>query len=103
MIVDDEEFHSDDFTVVLQPFMENIDAPRKVMALTEIHPPSGYSYSIIITHHTLIQENGKIDMSYFAVDCFHFRTKGHRIAAAALWNNMVSSYIMYWTASRPLR
>ena len=30
-------------------------------------------------------------MSYFAVDCFHFRTKGHRIAAAALWNNMVSA------------
>lgn len=29
-------------------------------------------------------------MSYFAVDCFHFRTKGHRVAAAALWNNMVS-------------
>lgn len=32
MIVDDEEFHRDDFTVVLQPFMENIDAPRKVYA-----------------------------------------------------------------------
>lgn len=32
MIVDDEEFHRDDFTVVLQPFMENIEAPKKVMA-----------------------------------------------------------------------
>ena len=37
MIVDDEQFHRDDFTVVLQPFMENIDAPRKVMLL-KIHP-----------------------------------------------------------------
>jgi hypothetical protein len=36
-----------------------------------------------------LQENGKIDMSYFAIDCFHFRTKGHCVSAAALWNNMV--------------
>ena len=34
MIVDDEDFHRDDFTVVLQPFMENIDAPRKVKSPT---------------------------------------------------------------------
>ena len=36
MIVDDEQFHRDDFTVVLQPFMENIEAPRKVM-IEKIH------------------------------------------------------------------
>lgn len=36
MIVDDEDFHRDDFTVVLQPFMENIDTPRKVMVVVEI-------------------------------------------------------------------
>ena len=38
MIVDDEEFHRDDFTVVLQPFMENIEAPKKVMAVVENLP-----------------------------------------------------------------
>ena len=99
MIVDDEEFHRDDFTVVLQPFMENIEAPRKVMIIVENSPHVIYIHSHQITkkwflYTSHLQENGKVDMSYFAIDCFHFRTKGHRVAAAALWNNMVSSY---WT------
>jgi phospholipase B1 len=41
----------DDFTVVVQPFLENFVPPRK--------------------------PNGKIDFSYLAPDCFHFSTKGH--------------------------
>ena len=100
MIVDDEEFHRDDFTVVLQPFMEDIDAPRKVMVPKSMATPYiGFHSQItkkwplnnlLVYTITYLQENGKIDMSYFAVDCFHFRTKGHRVAAAALWNNMVS-------------
>ena len=35
--------------------------------------------------------NGKPDMSFFAPDCFHMSTKGHRGIAAALWNNMVTT------------
>lgn len=55
MIVDDEDFHRDDFTVVLQPFMENIFAPRKVMLLlkasrtpcTRFHKPVDKEVAII--------------------------------------------------------
>jgi phospholipase B1 len=41
----------DDFTVVVQPFLEEFVPPRK--------------------------PDGKIDFSYLAPDCFHFSTKGH--------------------------
>ena len=34
-------------------------------------------------------QNGQPDKSYFAPDCFHFSTKGHKEMAVALWNNMV--------------
>ena len=30
-----------------------------------------------------------MDMSFFALDCFHMNTYGHRAFAVALWNNMV--------------
>ncbi|XP_019849320.1 PREDICTED: phospholipase B1, membrane-associated-like [Amphimedon queenslandica] len=52
----------DDFTVVLQPFMEGVELPRL--------------------------DNGKPDFSYFAPDCFHFSSKGHMEGAIALWKNM---------------
>lgn len=35
-------------------------------------------------------QNGKPDMSFFAVDCFHFSDRGYAEMAMALWNNMVS-------------
>ena len=41
----------EDFTVVVQPFFRNFRPPRL--------------------------ENGEIDLSYFAPDCFHLSTKGH--------------------------
>lgn len=41
----------DDFTVVLQPFFSNFKAPRL--------------------------DNGKVDLSYFAPDCFHYSAKSH--------------------------
>ncbi|XP_070578244.1 phospholipase B1, membrane-associated-like [Ptychodera flava] len=53
---------SDDFTVVVQPFLEQTSMPY--------------------------DENGEPDYSYFAPDCFHFSDKGHRDAAISLWNNM---------------
>ncbi|XP_077989701.1 phospholipase B1, membrane-associated-like [Glandiceps talaboti] len=53
---------ADDFTVVVQPFLEETVLPEL--------------------------ENGEPDYSYFAQDCFHFSEKGHQEAAIALWNNM---------------
>jgi len=53
----------DDFTVVVQPFMTEIPIPLK--------------------------DNGKVDFSYFAPDCFHFSGKGHAVASLSLWNNML--------------
>lgn len=55
-------FFKNDFAVVLQPFLKFADPPR----------------------HT----NGKIDMSFFTPDCFHFTMKGHEELAKGLWNNM---------------
>ncbi|KAL6486458.1 hypothetical protein MHYP_G00058500 [Metynnis hypsauchen] len=55
-------FFKSDFAVVLQPFLKYADPPR--------HP------------------NGKIDMSFFTPDCFHFTMKGHEELAKGLWNNM---------------
>ncbi|XP_066403968.1 phospholipase B1, membrane-associated [Molothrus aeneus] len=53
----------DDFTVVMQPFMTNIEMPKT--------------------------QEGWPDESYFAPDCFHFSQKTHSQAARALWNNML--------------
>ncbi|NWV05930.1 PLB1 Phospholipase, partial [Ptilonorhynchus violaceus] len=53
----------DDFTVVMQPFMTNMDMPKT--------------------------QEGWPDASYFAPDCFHFSQKAHSQAARALWNNML--------------
>ncbi|XP_074065902.1 phospholipase B1, membrane-associated isoform X2 [Macrotis lagotis] len=53
----------DDFTVVLQPFLEQVSMPKT---------PEGLP-----------------DSSFFAPDCFHFHSKSHARAARALWNNML--------------
>ncbi|XP_040586851.1 phospholipase B1, membrane-associated isoform X2 [Mesocricetus auratus] len=53
----------DDFTVVLQPFFENVAVPRT---------PEGLP-----------------DNSFFAPDCFHFSGKTHARSAIALWRNML--------------
>ncbi|KAM9067315.1 phospholipase B1, membrane-associated [Sarcophilus harrisii] len=53
----------DDFTVVLQPFLEQVSIPRT--------------------------PDGLPDRSFFAPDCFHFNVKTHALAAKALWNNML--------------
>ncbi|KAL2306065.1 hypothetical protein Nmel_003967, partial [Mimus melanotis] len=53
----------DDFTVVMQPFMTNMEMPKT--------------------------QEGLPDASYFAPDCFHFSQKAHSQAARALWNNML--------------
>lgn len=38
------------------------------------------------------EQNGKIDMTFFTHDCFHFTIKGHEELAKGLWNNMVSTW-----------
>ncbi|XP_042359848.1 phospholipase B1, membrane-associated-like [Plectropomus leopardus] len=57
-----DRFFRDDFAVVLQPFLQHADPPRL--------------------------PNGKIDMTFFTHDCFHFTIKGHEELAKGLWNNM---------------
>ncbi|XP_021324310.2 phospholipase B1, membrane-associated isoform X1 [Danio rerio] len=57
-----DRFFKKDFAVVLQPFLKHADPPRL--------------------------PNGKIDMSFFTPDCFHFTMKGHEELAKGLWNNM---------------
>lgn len=42
-----------------------------------------------------MSQNGKIDMTFFTHDCFHFTIKGHEELAKGLWNNMVKClYLM---------
>ncbi|XP_073905509.1 phospholipase B1, membrane-associated isoform X1 [Castor canadensis] len=53
----------DDFTVVLQPFLQEVNLPRT--------------------------SEGLPDRSFFAPDCFHFSSKSHAHAATALWKNML--------------
>uniref|UniRef100_A0A3Q3IN88 Uncharacterized protein n=1 Tax=Monopterus albus TaxID=43700 RepID=A0A3Q3IN88_MONAL len=57
-----DRFFKQDFAVVLQPYLEKAE------------PPRGH--------------DGKIDMSFFTADCFHFTVKGHEELAKGLWNNM---------------
>lgn len=57
-----DRFFREDFAVVLQPFLKHADPPRL--------------------------PDGKIDMTFFTHDCFHFTIKGHEELAKGLWNNM---------------
>uniref|UniRef100_A0A0N5BH65 Lipase_GDSL domain-containing protein n=1 Tax=Strongyloides papillosus TaxID=174720 RepID=A0A0N5BH65_STREA len=55
---------TDDFTLVVQPFLKKTVNPPKL-------------------------SNGTIDISFFAPDCFHFSQKGHAVVSSHLWKNMV--------------
>ncbi|KAM7368080.1 hypothetical protein PAMP_014331 [Pampus punctatissimus] len=61
-LLSSDRFFRDDFAVVLQPFLKLADPPRL--------------------------PDGKIDMTFFTHDCFHFTIKGHEELAKGLWNNM---------------
>lgn len=54
---------SDDFTVVIQPFLED--------------------------YQPLLDENGRVDFSMVAVDCIHLSPAGNRVYATSLWKNML--------------
>ncbi|XP_015283454.1 PREDICTED: phospholipase B1, membrane-associated [Gekko japonicus] len=53
----------EDFAIVVQPFLRNTNMP--------------------------LDRDGKPDLSFFAVDCFHFSARGYASMATALWNNML--------------
>uniref|UniRef100_A0A3B3BC42 Si:dkey-177p2.18 n=1 Tax=Oryzias melastigma TaxID=30732 RepID=A0A3B3BC42_ORYME len=62
-LLQSHRFFRSDFAVVLQPFLKFADPPR-------------------------LPQNGRIDMTFFTHDCFHFTIKGHEELAKGLWNNM---------------
>lgn len=58
-----KEFHTDDFTVVYQPFFRDATV--------------------------FLDESKTPDMDIMSVDCIHLSQKGHAVAANGLWNNML--------------
>lgn len=57
------DLHSDNFTVVYQPFFKEASV--------------------------FYQRDGKPDMSVMSIDCVHLSQKGHAVSANGLWNNML--------------
>lgn len=57
------EFHTDDFTVVYQPFFKD----ASVFYRNESQP----------------------DITLLAIDCVHLSQKGHAVSANGIWNNMM--------------
>eukprot|EP01114_Cavostelium_apophysatum_P016737 TRINITY_DN4819_c0_g1_i1.p1 TRINITY_DN4819_c0_g1~~TRINITY_DN4819_c0_g1_i1.p1 ORF type:complete len:434 (-),score=96.11 TRINITY_DN4819_c0_g1_i1:60-1361(-) len=77
-IANDTSLMSDDFAVVIQPFLTETSVPRT--------------------------ENGEPIMDYFALDCFHFSGLSHEAAAVGLWNNLfqkVGHKTTKWTQGEP--
>ncbi|XP_052873447.1 phospholipase B1, membrane-associated-like [Anopheles cruzii] len=70
------EFHSDEFTVVYQPFYRDASV--------------------------FYRRDGKPDLSIMAIDCVHLSQKGHAVSANGLWNNMLEPVRHKTTALREL-
>lgn len=103
MLLYSDRFFRDNFAVVLQPFLEHADPPR-----LPVNPPSPQTRvttttttrrrfqgtnrcvkRLLFLFFFFPEQNGKIDMTFFTHDCFHFTIKGHEELAKGLWNNMV--------------
>uniref|UniRef100_A0A0N5ADC6 Phospholipase B1, membrane-associated n=1 Tax=Syphacia muris TaxID=451379 RepID=A0A0N5ADC6_9BILA len=65
-IQDSGLYESNDFTVVVQPLLQDIFQPK-------------------------LTAGDKSDVSFFAPDCFHFSQYGHAIFAKFLWNNLMQA------------
>lgn len=59
------EFHTNDFTVVYQPFFRDATV--------------------------FLDDERKANMEIMSVDCIHLSQKGHAVAANGVWNNMLES------------
>lgn len=59
------EFHTNDFTIVYQPFFRDA--------------------SVFLT------DTKQSDMTIMSIDCIHLSQKGHAVAANGVWNNMLES------------
>uniref|UniRef100_A0A914DAB6 Phospholipase B1, membrane-associated n=1 Tax=Acrobeloides nanus TaxID=290746 RepID=A0A914DAB6_9BILA len=57
-------FEADDFTLVIQPFLNDVTVPP-------------------------LLPNGSVNHQIFAPDCFHFSEMGHALVASWLWKNML--------------
>uniref|UniRef100_A0A7E4ZW18 Phospholipase B1, membrane-associated n=1 Tax=Panagrellus redivivus TaxID=6233 RepID=A0A7E4ZW18_PANRE len=55
---------TDDFTLVMQPFFQDIVDPPRLA-------------------------NGTVEYEFFAADCFHFSQLGHAVVSKYLWNNIM--------------
>ncbi|GFR84323.1 phospholipase B1, membrane-associated [Elysia marginata] len=108
--------HKKDFTVVLQPFYKNTDPPRKesmnVTKTSETYPKFAKPQTGVDSkksNHTMDSPipipDYKIDLTYFAADCFHYSRKGQASAGLNLYNNMlqpVGHKSTQWTGSQKL-
>ncbi|KAK0397006.1 hypothetical protein QR680_001938 [Steinernema hermaphroditum] len=63
MSEDSGEFEADDFTLVVQPFFNDITTPP--------------------------MKDGKPDLRFFAPDCFHFAQYGHAMVSTWVWKNIL--------------
>uniref|UniRef100_A0AC34FDJ5 Lipase_GDSL domain-containing protein n=1 Tax=Panagrolaimus sp. ES5 TaxID=591445 RepID=A0AC34FDJ5_9BILA len=59
------KYEADDFTFVVQPFLNEITTPPT--------------------------RNGTVYIEFFTPDCFHFAQNGHSITASWIWNNMMEA------------
>lgn len=57
------EFHTDDFTVVYQPFFKDASV--------------------------FYRNDNQPDVELLAIDCVHLSQKGHAVSANGIWNNMM--------------
>lgn len=70
------EFHTQDFTVVYQPFFKDA--------------------SVFLNHEK------SPDMTIMSVDCIHLSQKGHALSANGLWNNMLQPHFRKTVGLKPL-
>lgn len=68
------EFHTDDFTVVYQPFF------REASVYLDRGDQAGVSAT-----------NAQLDMRIMSIDCIHLSQRGHAVSANGLWNNMLQA------------